>query len=96
MSRKRWRDDGPRMSAQGYGWEWRYLQTILRMSAEHKKNWDEVDALRSFYRAHPDLIPTKQELLSTPAEKLIERVREIKARFESEQKRRQRVLRENA
>jgi hypothetical protein len=91
MPKKRWISDGPRNS-QGFGWEWRFLQSILRMSAEHKQNWDEVNDLRDFFDAHADLIPTQNELLSIPAEKLIDRVREIKARFVSEQTRRKAAL----
>lgn len=92
MPKKRWRDDGPRMST-GWQHDWRFLETILRMSAEHKKNWDDVEMLRKFFTAHPDQIPAKRELLLVPADKIIARLLDLQSRFAAEQARRKAALR---
>jgi hypothetical protein len=87
MTKKRWRDDGPRMST-GWRHDWRYLQTILLMSARHKKNWDDVFTLRKFFTAHPDLVPTRRELENVPAEKIVAHLQDLQSRQASEQARR--------
>lgn len=55
MPKKKWDNDGPRRSAQGYGWDWRYLQTIMMMSAASDVARKEVKVWWNFLDSHPDI-----------------------------------------
>ncbi len=95
MTKKKWDNDGPRLSSQGYGWDWRFLQTILRMSHEAGKNRADVDAWREFIDAHPairaDLI-RRINLTNVPLEKLVEYLLDLIERHASETRRRKKAL----
>lgn len=94
MSKRRWRHDGPMMSAQGYGHSWQMLQTILRMSAEHGRARKETATLWHFYRAHPEAIPAQRELDHIPAEKFLAHAHDLMRRFKAELERRKKVFEE--
>ena len=92
MSKRRWRHDGPMMSAQGFGHSWQMLQTILRMSEAHGKARKETATLWHFYRAHPEAIPTQRDLEHVPPETFIAHAHELMQRFKAERERRKEVF----
>jgi hypothetical protein len=92
MGRRRWRHDGPVMSAQGWtSINWVAFQTIARMSDAAGKARTETAKLWQFFEDHPEHIPTRSELESTPPEKLIADAFYQMRLFEAEKKRREAV-----
>jgi len=95
----KWTSDGPRQSSQPYGWSWRFLQTIMRMSHEHKRHRVEADRLVVFLNDHRDIrqeIQQAWERGNIPAENLIEVILDYIKRLEAEKANRIRALKEQA
>jgi len=92
MSRRRWKCDGPIVSAQGYGHSWVIMQTIMRMSRAAAEARAETAVLWHFFHDHPEQVPTRRELDSIPPERFIQHAHEQMRRFASERARRKAVL----
>jgi hypothetical protein len=92
--KKKWDNDGPRRSSQGYGWSWRYLNAILCMSHESGKARADVAMWWKYLNAHPDIKENiRTQLSRVPPEKLIAYMEDMIQRHASETKRRQQILR---
>lgn len=97
MPKKKWDNDGPRRSAQGYGWDWRYLQTIMMMSAASDVARKEVKVWWNFLDSHPDIKEDlRRDVLESnlSRDKIVERLKDLIKRFNEEQQRRQRIMKE--
>jgi hypothetical protein len=95
MPKKQWDNDGPRRSAQGYQWDWRYLETIMRESALSAQARAEQAEWWRFLHSHPTIksnIKRAMQESNLSYETIADNLRDLIKRHVEEQRRRKKVL----